>query len=101
MGLYRDDGLTISSSGPRQIDIMKKKIKQIFNEQDLTITIAANQKIVHFLDVTFNLNDESYKPFTKTNDRPIYVNRNSNHPPRILENIGPSVNRRLSTISKN
>ena len=101
LGLYRDDGLGISSSSPRQIDVIKKKIKQIFNEQDLTITIDANQKIFHFLDVTFNLNNDTYKPFTKPNDRPLYVNKKSNHPPRILENIGPSVNKRLSTISKN
>ena len=58
-------------------------------------------KIVDFLDVTFNLDDGTYKPFMKPNDSPLYININSNHPPSILENIPKSVNRRLSKISSN
>ena len=37
----------------------------------------------------------------KPNDIPIYVNRHSNHPRGILENIPRSVNRRLSALSAN
>ena len=37
----------------------------------------------------------------KPNDSPLYVNKNSNHPKGILENIPHSVNRRLSMISSN
>ena len=35
-------------------------------------------KIVDFLDVTFNLDDGTYKPFMKPNDSPLYININSN-----------------------
>ena len=37
----------------------------------------------------------------KPNDTPLYVDRNSNHPPCILKNIPHSVNNRLSKISAN
>ena len=33
----------------------------------LKIEISSKLKIINFLDVTFNLNDDSYKPFDKTN----------------------------------
>ena len=35
----------------------------------------------------------------KPNSKPIYVSSESNHPPRVLENIPKGVNKRLSTIS--
>ena len=37
----------------------------------------------------------------KPNDIPVYVDKNSNHPPSILKNIPVAVNRRLSNISAN
>ena len=39
--------------------------------------------------------------FTKEGDIPTYVHRQSNHPPNVLKNIGPAVNKRLSTLSAN
>lgn len=54
-----------------------------------------------FLDVTFNLNDGTYKPFMKPNNRPLYVHKESNHPPGILKNIPLATNRRISSISSN
>ena len=58
-------------------------------------------KSVNFLDINFDLSTGTYKPYTKPNDKPVYVHQLSNHPPGILKNIPFSVNRRLSTISKN
>ena len=37
--------------------------------------------------------------YTKPGNTPLYVNRKSNHPPRIIENIPKSINKRLSEIS--
>ena len=36
------------------------------------------QKIVAFLDVRFNLNDQTYEPYRKPNNEPLYVNKQSN-----------------------
>ena len=99
IGLYRDDGLAVSSASCRQNDIIKKKICKIFEENGLSITIDVNVKIVNFLDVTFDLSKGIYKPHMKENDSPVYVDVNSNHPPMVLKNIPMGVNRRLSRIS--
>ena len=52
---------------------MKKEICQIFNRNGLRITIEANKKIISFLDVTFNLNNSTYQPYTKPNTSLQYV----------------------------
>ena len=101
IGLYRDDGLCVSSLTARQTDLAKKKLCSIFRDNGLNITVEANMKSVNFLDVNLNLENGTYKPFMKPNDKPTYVHAQSNHPPSILRNIPKSVNRRLSSISSN
>jgi hypothetical protein len=101
LGLYRDDGLAASSLSPRQTEHTKKEICKIFKNNNLKITIEANLKVVDFLDITLDLGTELYKPFNKPNSTPLYINKQSNHPPSILKNIPVAVNRRLSVISAN
>ena len=101
VGLYRDDGLAVTDLKPRQAELMKKKLCQIFKENGFNITIEVNVKSVNFLDVNLNLDTGIYKPDMKPNDTPLYVHSQSNHPPGILRNIPQSVNRRLSSISAN
>ena len=83
IGLYRDDGLGVSSGTARQIENMKKKICKMFENLDLKVTIEANSEVVNFLDVTFDLRTGLYKPYMKENDTPLYVNTKSNHPPTV------------------
>ena len=101
IGLYRDDALGVCSATPRKVENVKKDICKIFKESNLNITIEANKKIVNFLDVSLDLGNNTYKPYMKLNDVPIYVHSKSNHPPSIIRNIPASVNKRLSTISAN
>ena len=65
----------------------------------LKIEINSNLKIVNFLDVTFNLNDDSYKPFNKTNTIPTYINVKSNHPTPIIKQIPNAINIRINRLS--
>ena len=58
-----------------------------------------NIKIVDFLDVTFNLNNDSYEPHIKENASPIYVSTDSNHPRNIIKQIPKSIEDRLSRNS--
>ena len=101
IGLYRDDGLAVSSARPRQLELIKKKICKVFADNKLRVTIEANVKIVNFLDVTLDLSTGIYKPYMKENDMPVYVNKQSNHPPKVLKNIPLGINERLSRISAN
>ena len=93
--IYRDDVLGVTRSTPRQQEKMKQKIINIFAEHGLRITIFINLKVVNFLDVTFNLEKETYKPYRKPGDRPLYVNSESNHPPQIIRNIPKGIEQRL------
>ena len=99
IGLYRDDGLAVCNASPRDTENIKKEICRVFNQNGLRITIEANKKIINFLDVTFNLNNSTYKPFTKPNTTLQYVHRASNHPPITTKNIPAGINRRLSSLS--
>ena len=67
----------------------------------MKITSQANLKVVNFLDVTLDLKSESFKPYLKPGDRPVYVSAHSNHPPSIIKNIPLALNKRLSSISSN
>ena len=101
IGLYRDDGLAVINKTPREVENTKKSMCQMFKEHGLKITIEANKKVVNFLDVTLDLNKNTFQPFKKPNDTPLYVNSKSNHPPSVIRNIPKGINKRLSTLSSN
>ena len=67
----------------------------------MSITIECNLKIVHFLDVTFDLDNNVYKPFHKENNKPIFINKNSNLPPSILKQLPKSTEKWISETSSN
>ncbi len=100
IGLYRDDGLAVfkNVSGP-EAERIKKDFQKVFKRNGLNITIACNRKIVDYLDVTFNLNDGTYKPYRKPNDTTTYVHKESNHPPNILKKLPSMIERRISDLS--
>ncbi|XP_061900734.1 uncharacterized protein LOC133648549 [Entelurus aequoreus] len=99
LGIYRDDGLAVCRASPRSSENTKKRICQIFKENGLRITIEANKQTVNFLDVTFNLRNNSYQPFTKPNTTLQYVHHDSNHPPTTTKRIPTGINKRLSMLS--
>ena len=101
-GLYRDDGLGIlrNTSEPKA-DQKRKSIIKIFKERDLSITCELNKKIVGFLDVRFNLNHQTYESYRKPNNEPVYINKQSNHPPNIRVNVPKPISKRLTSISCN
>ena len=99
--LFRDDGISVSDATPRLLEKARQKIVKIFEELGLKIFSTANLKVIQFLDITLDLENEVFKPYIKPGDRPLYVSSDSNHPPSILKNIPLSINRRLSSISAN
>ena len=65
VGFYRDDGLAVCNATPREIEKIKQEVSSVFKANGLKITIEANKKSVNFLDVTFNLANDSYRPYMK------------------------------------
>ena len=70
--LYRDDGAVMSSNTPRQLQKLAEKILQIFSSQGSSITIEANMQVMKFLDVTLDLMQDEFRPYTKPNREPLY-----------------------------
>ena len=101
VGLYRDDGLAIiRNTTPSEKERIKKQLCSKFKtEFNLKITADANLSTVDYLDVTLNLNENSFKPYRKPDDQPVYVNVKSNHPPNIFKELPNSINTRISTLS--
>ena len=98
-GLYRDDGLGIlqNLSDP-ELERIRKRIIKIFKYCGLNITIKMNLKTVDFLDVRFDLVNNTYQPYSKPNNEPVYFHKQSNHPPNILKELPKSINKRISDI---
>ena len=100
VGLYHDDGLGIFKNISRpEIERKKKAIVKVFKKCGLSSVVDTNLKTVDFLDVIFDLNKNIYKPFRKPNNSPIYMNKNSNHPPNILKQLPNSIAKRISETS--
>lgn len=102
IGLYRDDGLGVLKccSGP-DTERKKKKIIKVFKENGLNITINTGLTIVDFLDVKFNLANSSFMPYRKPNDLPVYIHKESNHPPTIKKELPRMISKRVSELSSN
>ena len=56
-------------------------------------------KIVNYLDVTFNLNDGTYRPYQKPDNIIQYIHVESSHPPNIIKQIPKTIEKRLSQLS--
>ena len=80
--LYRDDGLILMrNENGQKTDKIRKEVIKILNEIGFKIELKTNLKVVDFPDITFNLSNGPYKLYRKPNDRLLYVNTSSNHPP--------------------
>ena len=59
------------------------------------------QKVVDYLDVPFNLNDGTYKPYHKPDNKINYINVQSNHPPNIIKQLQRTIEQRLWKYNSN
>ena len=87
LGLYRDDGLGVSTLNAKENEAIKKQISDVFKANGLGITIEVNKRVVSFLNVTLNLSNASFRDFSKENHVPLYVHKESNHPPAVTRCI--------------
>lgn len=100
--LYRDDSvILLCKVKPQKTDWLRIELIKFFKDHELSITTTTNTKVTNFLDVTLDLNNGCYKPYTKDLCNIKYVSKLSNHPKTILDNLHKSVQFRLSTNSSN
>ena len=72
------------SNSPKTSKIQKKIIRSS-KLLGLRIEIASNLKIVDFIDVTLNLNNGTFKAFSKSNSAPTNINIGYNYPRSLLK----------------
>ena len=102
VGLSRDDGLFILRQLNRQqTDRIRKRIIETFKSFDFKKEIFTNLPEVDFLDATFNLRPNTYRPYRKPNNTPSYIHMSSNHPPEILKRLPTVISELVSRNSFN
>ena len=102
VALYRGDGLAIMKDLSRpQTERAKKKVKKVFKDFGLKITIQANLHTGNLLDITLDLRSNTYESYRKPDNHPVYINKNSNHPKTILRELPKSISKRLSDLPSN
>ena len=99
IGLYRDDGLgVLRNATGRSADKLRKDVIGVFKSFGLRVTIEVNLKVVNFLDATLDLDNAKYGPYRKPDDNPLFLDKGSNHPPVILQNLPNAIGRRISSL---
>ena len=99
VGLYRDDGLSIVRGDPGEVERMTKKLKKIFEKEGLKITCEAGKQGTDFLDLYFDLKFDKYRQWRKPNSHPLYVHKDSSHPPQCLKEIPNMIEKMISKNS--
>ena len=101
-GVYIDVGLVILRNvNGQQIDRTSRKTIQIFKDVGFSNDIETNSKVVEFVDIRFNLNSGTYKPYKKPNDPLLYISMSSTHLPKIINRLPRIISDRLSRDSSN
>ena len=66
---YRDDGLAcFKNNDGHQNNKIRKELIKIFQTPGLELEIKCTLKSIDYLDITFDLNTGSYKPYRKPNN---------------------------------
>ena len=99
VGLYRDDGLGVIPERGCSTRDLNRRLKKLFIDMGLSITTDTGMKCTDFLDVKLDLNNGEFCPFRKPNDNPLYIDINSDHPPKIKKQLKNMIQKRLSTLS--
>ena len=84
--------------GP-ETERLRKNVVKIFKDSGLSIASKTNLKIVGYLNVTFDLQSNSYKPYSKPDNLPVYIHKHSNHPPKILKELPKSIAKGIPVFS--
>ena len=100
IGLYRDDGLAVLKSATgSESERMRKRLIKTFHDNDLSIASQANITSANFLDKALNITTESYVQYRKPNEKPLYIDKYSNHPRHNIKTLPNTISKRISELS--
>ena len=98
-GAYRDDFLSVCSLAPFQVEKVKQKVVEVFQQYGLKVKVKANARVCNFLDITLDLSNEVHSPYMKPNTHLEYVHVHSNHPKHVTKHAVSETGKRLSLLS--
>ena len=99
-GLYRNSRLSVfKNKSGTQLEKIKKSLQKTFRDFGLEIVAESNLRIVNYLVVTLNLNGGFFRPCHKPYDIIQYINKESNHLPKLIKHLAASIEKRLSNNS--
>ena len=102
VGIYRDDGLAAIPKQPaRTTEKLTKKLHAYAKSIGLRLEIEPPSTRVEFLDVTLDLTSHTFWPFRKPNSEIKYINKGSNHPKNITNQMRPMIQNLISKRSIN
>ena len=102
VGLYRDDGLAvIEHLTDFKAEKLKVRLHKFAKELGLRLEIEGPMTKTVFLDITMDLNKNTYGPYRKKNSITQYINTGSNHPHNIIRQLPNMISRRISSRSSN
>ena len=84
-----------------EMDWTRKNVIKIFQECGLPIVCKINLTGVDFIDVRFDMKQETYTRYRKPINDPVYIHKHSNHPQNILGDIPKSISKRVLDTSSN
>ena len=102
VGLYRDDGLAavqVSRGKLQKYDNIRKRVHALVQKEGLTVEVEKAKRGIDYLDVSLDLVNRVYTPYTKPGDNLIYVDTRSNHPPSVFRAVPKGVAHRIATNS--
>ena len=95
------DHFDVSMGAYKGVEVceLKETPKNVFKNNGLGVITYCNMKIVNYLDIPFNLNDGTYRPYQKSDNIMQYMYVESNHPPIIMKQILKTIEKRFFHLS--
>ena len=78
-----------------QLERIKKSLQKTLKDFGVEIVTESDLRT---LDLTLNFNDRSFRPCHKPDDIIQYINKESNHPPNLINHMPASVENGFQTI---
>ena len=101
IALYRDDLILVTRKHGKIINEVKSKLTKIFKSEDLILCEWTEGTEQNYLDIDFDLNENTYKPYKKEQDNSKYVAAHSDHPKAVLKSIPSIVESRIRMLCSN
>ena len=98
IALYRDDLIAIVPNNGFRINRIKSTIQKLVAAEELEMTDWTEGRRMDYLDVEFDMTEESFRPFTKPMDGSRYVSPMSDHPKMSIRRIPAVVEKRISML---